>query len=441
MSGRRYVSWGGLGVNDPPVELLRWRCDKIPGGDRRSPLVLPFGNGRSYGDVCINEQGGVLDCRGLDRFISFDPSEGLLRCEGGVLVSDILDLIVPRGWFLPVVPGTRWITVGGAIANDIHGKNHHRAGTFGCHVEQLELLRCDGSRRICSLRDNPDWFRATVGGLGLTGVITWAEIRLKRIEGSQIDCEVIRFERLADFFALAEESDRSYEYTVAWVDALKTGKSAGRGLFFRGNHGDGRGKPPSVGRTEAKGFSRLPRVRVVTRPLVRMFNELYYSRQVRRRRCYKSGYRSFFFPLDAIGGWNRLYGSGGLLQYQFVVPMTDAEEVVGEILGLAARSTSTSFLTVLKVFGIRRSPGLLSFPAPGVTMALDFPNLGKPTLELLDRFDQVVMDAGGSIYPAKDARMPTDVFKRSFPDWPEIVSYLDPGISSTFWRRVTGDSA
>jgi FAD/FMN-containing dehydrogenase len=440
MPSGRYESWGGLGMHDAPVEVLRWRCDEIPGGKDRPKPLLPYGNGRSYGDVCLNDHGGLLDCRGLDRFISFDPSAGLLRCEAGVLVADILDLVVPSGWFLPVVPGTRWITVGGAIANDIHGKNHHRAGTIGCHVQRLELLRCDGSRRVCSEGENPDWFRATVGGLGLTGVVTWVEIRLKRIPGADIDCESIRFERLADFFALAEESDRSFEYTVAWVDALKTGKRAGRGLFFRGNHGDRAVESATAGRPEAKGFSRLPRVRVVTRPAVRVFNELYYSRQIRQRRRYKSGYRPFFFPLDAVGGWNRLYGPGGLLQYQFVVPMADAEEVVGEVLALAARSSSTPFLTVLKVFGDRQSPGLLSFPAPGATMALDFPHLGESTLRLLDQFDRLVGLAGGSIYPAKDARMTAEVFNQCFPGWHEMAPYLDPGISSSFWRRVTGKS-
>lgn len=401
--------------------------------------ALPFGNGRSYGDVCLNDGGLLLDCRGMDRFISFDPENGVLRCEAGVLLRDILRVVVPQGWFLPVVPGTQWVTVGGAIANDIHGKNHHRAGTFGRHVRCLELLRTDGSRRRCSPSSHPDWFSATVAGLGLTGVVTWAEIQLKPIPGATIECESIRVGSLSDFFSLADESDEAYEYTVAWVDALSRGSRLGRGLFFRGNHtaaDDG----PGGDATEKVSLARLPALPLVNRPAVRLFNALYAGRQLGavKRTC--TPYGPFFFPLDAVGGWNRFYGAGGLLQYQFVVPLADGPDVVSEVLELASRSDAAPFLTVLKVFGDLASPGLLSFPRKGVTMAVDFPNKGRDTMELLENFDKLVRSAGGAVYPAKDARMSPQTFQACFPEWSRLLPFIDPGLSSGFWRRVTGAS-
>ncbi|MCZ6589743.1 MAG: FAD-binding oxidoreductase, partial [Alphaproteobacteria bacterium] len=198
--------------------------------------VLAYGNGRSYGDSCLNTGGVLIDCRHLDRFISFDDGNGVLRCEAGVLLADILDVAVPRGWFPPVSPGTRLVTVGGAIANDVHGKNHHRAGTFGCHLRCFELLRSNGDRLLCSPDENQEYFQATIGGLGLTGVVTWAEMQLKPISCAYIDQEVIRFHDLAGFFRLSEASDEEFEYTVAWIDCLAKGSSLGRGLFVRGNH-------------------------------------------------------------------------------------------------------------------------------------------------------------------------------------------------------------
>ena len=202
----------------------------------RAASWLAYGNGRSYGDSCLNDGGVVIDMRGLDRFIRFDATSGRLTCEGGVLLADILRLTVPRGWFLPVTPGTQFVTVGGAIANDVHGKNHHVRGTFGRHVLALELVRSDGTRHVCSGQSNGELFRATVGGLGLTGVIEWAEIQLIPIAGSTIDAESIKFDSLDDFFALSRESDRAFEYTVAWIDCLHRGRRGSRGHFFRGNH-------------------------------------------------------------------------------------------------------------------------------------------------------------------------------------------------------------
>jgi FAD/FMN-containing dehydrogenase len=310
---------------------------------------------------------------------------------------------------------------------------------MGHHIRSFELLRSDGTRRTCSPSSNSDWFRATVGGLGLTGIITWAEIQLKPISGSDILCETIRFYSLEEFFELARESDSAFEYTVAWVNALTTGRKLGQGVFFRGNHASTDSGSVLSGR-EKFDLGLLPPIRLVTRPFVRLFNTLYaISKGVSAGRS-RAHYRPFFFPLDVVGSWNRLYGTQGMLQYQFVVPSEGAVDVVEEILDRAARCVAAPFLTVLKVFGDRPSPGLLSFPRPGITMAIDFPNRGRPLMELLEVFDDLVTGAGGALYPAKDARMSPEAFRAGFPHWQNMLPCVDPSISSSFWRRVTGSS-
>ena len=233
---KSHESWGRYPKSEPAQILrLSW-ASEVPDLNRLSRPVLPYGKGRSYGDCCLNDGGILLDASGLDRFILFDPETGLLRCEAGVTLKTILELILPANWFLPVTPGTQFVTVGGAIANDVHGKNHHRAGSFGCHLERFELLRSDRGKVLCSRECNRDLFEATIGGLGLTGLILWAEFQLKRVSGPLIDCEKLRFETLEEFFELSASSDKDYEYTVAWLDCMSTGNKRGRGIFLRGNH-------------------------------------------------------------------------------------------------------------------------------------------------------------------------------------------------------------
>ena len=397
--------------------------------------MLPYGNGRSYGDCCLNDGGVLLDTRGLDRFIDFDSKSGVMRCEAGILLRDILDFAVPRGWFLPVVPGTQLITVGGAIANDIHGKNHHRAGTFGAHVLRLELLRSDGSRLECSPEREPEWFASTIGGLGLTGLITWAEIHLKPILNPWIDVETIRYPDLETFFELSAEADRDYEYTVAWVDSSALGRSLGRGLFIRGNHASNtkNNGPSGPGRGLMVPFE-IP-FSLMTPLSIRVLNQTYYYSQISSRRRKTIHYAPFFFPLDGIAFWNRIYGPLGFLQYQFVVPMEHGPGVVRKTIEQSARSRMRSFMTVLKVFGDHRSYGLLSYPRPGVTLALDFPNRGGALFKLLDKLDDIVAAAGGAVYPAKDARMSGQHFRRFYPEWDRLCEYVDPRFSSSLWRR------
>lgn len=429
-----YQSWGRYPQVRQEAYRLHWRDARLPVIPNR--FMLPYGNGRSYGDSCLLEGGLLLDARGLDRFIAFDPAVGLLRCEAGVMLAAILERVVPQGWFLPVTPGTRYITVGGAIANDVHGKNHHRAGTWGCHVQRFELLRSTGERLVCSADQNPDWFKATIGGLGLTGVILWAEIALKRISNPYIDGETIRFRNLEQFFELAADSDRDYEYTVAWLDCLARGRSLGRGLFTRGNHAAAlcRQRPKAPGRRLSFPVE-LP-FSLVNSTTLRLFNSLYYHKQFSRYQRAISHYEPFFYPLDGIRAWNRLYGPKGFLQYQCVVPPKDSHKVTEEILNRIAASRTGSFLAVLKVFGHHSSPGMLSFPRLGVTLALDFPNRGEPTIQLLDRLDDIVGAANGAVYPAKDARMSSLIFRKGFPAWERFTAYVDPGFSSNFWRRV-----
>ena len=395
--------------------------------------MLAYGNGRSYGDVCLNDGGTLLHTRGLDRYIAFDPASGILRCEAGVLFADILDFAVPRGWFLPVTPGTRFITVGGAIANDVHGKNHHGAGTFGEHLLRFELLRSDGTRIECSPTQHADLYSATIAGLGLTGVIVWAEFRLLRIASPWMAQETRRFANLGEFFALSAQSERDYAYTVAWIDCAASGDSFGRGLFFRANHA------PAAVVARAPRLHRLivpftPPFSLINGLSLRAFNELYFRRA--REGNAIVHYEPYFYPLDAVGEWNRIYGPRGFLQYQCVVPPSAAEAAVTELLKRIAASGTGSFLAVLKVFADRAPAGILSFPRAGTTLALDFPNRGAATFSLLDRLDDIVAAAGGAVYPAKDARMSGVRFRQYFPHWQSMLPRIDPKFSSGFWRRV-----
>jgi FAD/FMN-containing dehydrogenase len=395
--------------------------------------LLPFGLGRSYGDSCLNAGRGIIDCRRLNRILDFDESTGMLRCESGVSLSDIIDVFLPKGWFLPVTPGTRFVTVGGAIANDVHGKNHHCAGTFGAHVRQIGLHRSSDGLVTCSANENADMLRATIGGLGLTGVIAWADIQLKQVAGPWIAADLVPFESLNSFLDLSRESDGRFEYTVAWIDCF-AGKNL-RGIFFRGNHAANSGKEFRPSRGLKVPFSQP--AWLLNRYSVKAFNTAYYKLHPGRKGAAVVPYDSFFYPLDSIRQWNLLYGKQGFLQYQCVIPETNLE-AIGDLLDRIARSGMGSFLGVLKQFGSAPSAGMLSFPRPGLTIALDFAMRGERTLKLMQSLDDIVEQSGGALYPAKDARMSPALFEASFPHWRGFVPYIDPKMSSSFWRRVTG---
>lgn len=438
-----FECWGRYPRASHRARAVHWRGEHVLRGAERP--VLPYGLGRSYGDVCLNDHGTLLCTRGLDRFLAFDPDAGVLECEAGVTLGEALDLVAPRGFFLPVVPGTAQVTIGGAIANDVHGKNHHRSGTFGAHVLELELLRSSGERLVCSATSHPELFRATIGGLGLTGLVLRARFRLWRGGAARVAAETVPFSSLARWFELAEESDAAHEFTVAWIDAAARGAKLGRGVLHRGSFVDAASpraalrkphfaRPPVLGVPFALPFSPL------RRSTVAVFNALYHARARARGGRVEADARSFFFPLDAVGHWNRLYGQAGLQQFQCVLPPASAQAALAEILDRAARSGEGSFLAVLKRFGGAASPGLLSFPREGVTLALDFPNRGDRTRRLLADLHAVVAASGGRIYPAKDAAMSPEQFHAQYAEaLPAFRRQRDPAFSSSFWRRVNGD--
>ncbi|MEJ6023459.1 FAD-binding oxidoreductase [Ramlibacter sp. PS4R-6] len=423
-------SWGRLERSaHRTVPLLE--SDSLAAAIAGSPLPgLAYGMGRSYGDACLNPGGTLWETGRLDRFASFDAATGLLDCEAGVLLGDIQRTFAPRGWMLAVSPGTQFVTVGGAIANDVHGKNHHARGTFGEHVDALTLVRTDRRVIECGPQRESGWFAATVGGLGLTGVIARATLRLARVPGPWFEVQTLPFRTLADFFRYSDESEAAWEHTVAWIDCLS---AEGRGIFFRGRPVPSDAPPPREHRR------RLPvDLPLVNRFSLRAFNMLYHAKQSRAPQQSVQHYSRFLYPLDGIAHWNRIYGRRGFYQYQSVVPQGSRVEATREMLTRISRSGEGSFLAVLKTFGRREAPGMLSFPMHGVTLAVDFANAGERTAKLLASLDDVVRDAKGRLYPAKDARMPAALFEAGYPGLQEFKAYRDPGISSAMSRRLMG---
>lgn len=394
--------------------------------------TLAHGLGRSYGDSGLNLGGGLVRTVALDRLIAFDRETGIVRAEAGVSIDALLRVCVPAGWFVPVTPGTKFVTLGGAVANDVHGKNHHLAGTFGGHVTRMGLWRGDRGEIACAPDENGDLFALTIGGLGLTGVITWVELRLERIASALLAVENLPFDDLDGFFALSAES-AGWPFTVAWVDTLARGAGLGRGIFSRGRWAETGGLE-----AHSRGGPRMPMDApsgLLNSLTVGAFNRLYRARPGARFRG-RQHYDPFFYPLDKLRDWNRMYGSAGFYQWQCAVPTETMQPVTRTLLELISASGEASFLAVLKTFGDVPSPGVLSFPMPGATLALDFPNRGSSTLALLARLDRVVAEAGGRLYPAKDGRLPPAMFRAGFPRWEELEAARDPVLMSSFWRRM-----
>jgi FAD/FMN-containing dehydrogenase len=430
-------SWGRLGRVPHELDRPAFPDQAVSALKASGPPKLGYGMGRSYGDVCLNTNGRLIVTDLLDHIVWINRKHGFIRAEAGITIDRLLRVVVPEGWFVPVVPGTKYVTLGGAVANDVHGKNHETAGTFGCHVRALGLARSSGEVLTLSPLDNPDLFAATVGGLGLTGLILWVELQLTQIRSAFIDAETLPIEDLDAFFRIAEES-RDWPYTVAWIDCLAKRAALGRGLFIRGRHAE----------TGNLLVHREPYVSVpidapsglLNAQTIRLFNAFYRGRPWILGSHYNH-YNSYFFPLDAVAQWNRLYGSRGFFQHQSVVPMANAEATIRKLLELTAQRREGSFLVVLKLFGDRRSPGTLSFPLPGATLALDFPNKGESTLRLLAQMSEIVLEAGGRLYPAKDATMSAQAFRAGYPAWRTVEAKRDPAIMSDFWRRVTAEAA
>lgn len=427
------LSWGMFPkVFKQVLITLPYRFSKLP---EATQTLLPRGLGRSYGDSCLNDSGILIGSQQLNHFIDFSRSSGVLRCESGVSFDEILKLVVPEGWFLPVTPGTKFVTVGGAIANDVHGKNHHKAGNFGHHVIQFEILKSTGERIICSREQNSDLFYATIGGLGLTGFITWAEFRLTKIPSTWIAQEQIQFQSLDEFFKINEASEKNYEYTVAWVDCVSSSNDI-RGIYLRGNFASVK----DFRLHKSGGFKTIPFFFpswVLNKFSIKAFNALYYRKNLTKVKTDIVHYDRFFYPLDSIHQWNKIYGKNGFLQYQFVIPYKGTNwQTVSKIFDIIKSSEMGSFLAVLKTFGPIESEGMLSFPQEGLTLALDFPNYGDKLFKVLDECDEIVKKAGGRVYPAKDARMSAPSFAAFYPRTTEFKKFVDPAFSSSFWRRV-----
>lgn len=431
-------SWGRYPYFPQTPHSVAWRAE-APGEFNRLASthgsLLPFGNGRSYGDSCLATSDQVLYLRPLDRFISVDWNTGVVRAEAGVTLAEILQLAIPRGWFLSVTPGTKFATLGGAVANDVHGKNHHMRGTFGCHVRRFGLVRSDRERLEVAPGDADGIFAATIGGLGLTGIIDWVEIQLMPVKSSFVDLVKIRFESLNEFFTLSRELDAQHEYAVAWIDCAARGKSMGRGIYIVGDHAEEGGLYYDDRRKLS--VPLVPPISAINSVSLRVFNHFYYNAAKLGHHSERVGYEPYFYPLDRVLHWNRIYGPKGFQQYQCVIPDSAGDAAVGDMLDTIAASGSGSFLAVLKRFANLPSPGLLSFPEPGTTLALDFPERGEVTARLFANLDAIVRAAAGRIYPAKDAHMSGEFFRTAYPQWTQLEALRDPALCSRFWKRVT----
>lgn len=402
------------------------------------------GLGRSYGDAALNRDGGVICLTRLNRFLAFDPASGVLECEAGTSLAEIIQYFLPRGFFLPVTPGTRFVTVGGAIAADVHGKNHHQDGTLAKYLLDFKLLVPRGDVLFCSPASNPKVFWATVGGMGLTGVILSARIQLRRVESAYVLVDYQRAQNLEAALDRMGESDARYQYSVAWVDCLAGGKSLGRAILMCGNHATASQMPERL-RDPLAGLSRrrwtlpfdFPSL-ALNSLTVGAFNTLYYAahRSAASRLVH---FERFFYPLDAIQDWNRLYGKRGFVQYQLALPLEGGRAGLAAVLERLARSRRASFLAVLKRFG-EANPGLLSFPVHGYTLALDLP-VTSGLLPFLHELDSLVLAHGGRVYLAKDAVLNVSSLAAMYPKLDEfraIKRDLDPRglLCSSLARRL-----
>jgi decaprenylphospho-beta-D-ribofuranose 2-oxidase len=425
VSERRLLTgWGRTAATAADVAGL----DALNRADGRG--VIARGLGRAYGDAAQNAGGTVIDTTSLDGLLAFDEESGVVTVEAGMSIGALIERVLPHGWFVPVTPGTRHVTVGGAIASDVHGKNHHRDGSFSSHVDSIELLAPTGRHVLSS---GSDGFAATAGGMGLTGIVVQATLRLLRVETAHVLEDVERCVDVDDCMARMEARDEDYRYSVAWIDCLARGAALGRSVLLRGDHARVEDLPA---RLRPRALERGRGLRVpappwapnglLRRETVAAFNELYFRRAPREERGRLVGLDPFFYPLDAVEGWNRMYGSRGFLQYQFVVPF-GSEGALREALQRLSGARVASFLAVLKRFG--PGSGMISFPMPGWTLALDMP-AGDPTLgPLLDGLDSLVAEAGGRVYLSKDSRLRPDLLEAMYPSigaWREAVRELDP---------------
>ncbi len=413
-------NWSNYPVKD--AMLTYWRGENIPTASKN---WIARGLGRCYGDASLSDQ--IFSTVKHNHILAFAPESGMVCCQSGVSLHDLLEVFVPKGWFLPVTPGTKFITVGGALASDIHGKNHHVAGCFGDHVTSCTLILANGERMSCSPTENSEVFNATRGGMGLTGMIDTVTFKLKKIESCYIKQRQIKAKNLDEVLTLFD-TYKSYTYSMAWIDCLKGGKNFGRSIMMMGEHAtleelnSNQRKKPLTGKVgrDINMPINLPGF-VLNALSVKAFNWLYFHKNVKKVIENTVHYDPFFYPLDSILHWNRMYGKGGFVQYQFVLPINNSEEGLVKIMNRIRQKGWGSFLSVLKLFGKQES--LISFPMEGYTLALDFP-LKKGLFAFLDELDELVLELGGRIYLTKDARMKAATFENSYPHSQEFLSIL-----------------
>jgi len=428
------------------IELSGWgrylrRLSTVTRPERTGEAVPPAsgpmivrGQGRSYNSAAMLADGLVMLSERLDRIISFDEASGLLRAEAGTTLAQVLDEFVPRGWFPPVTPGTKFVSLGGCVAADVHGKNHHRDGGFGGYVAELEIVLADGSRRRCSPQEDVELFWATIGGMGLTGIITEISFQLRPIETAYLVVEHRRASNLDELLTLLEDQSLDDHYSVAWIDCLAKGRSMGRGILMRGHHAEVaalQGKVENPLRLKPQRRFNLSfdlPAGLLNSLSGSAFNHFYYWSQGRRDQPFITDYEGFFYPLDSVGNWNRLYGPRGFVQYQCVFPPATARRGLRRLLEELAHSGRASFLGVLKRFG-QQGQGLLSFPMEGYTLAIDLPVTNPELFRFLDQLDEIVMEHGGRVYLAKNPRLRPELFRAMYPrlpEWERIKTRVDP---------------
>lgn len=402
---QKVTNWG----NYPAVEVEMKSEDtisKIKEYIRNNNEVIARGNGRCYGDAALGKH--IFSTKRLNKFIHFDRLNGIIECESGVLLSDVLELIVPQGYFLYVTPGTKYVSVGGAIASDVHGKNHHSEGCFSDYLISFSILKDKGEVLTCSREENSDLFWATVGGMGLTGIILSAKFKLKNIETAYIRQESIKAENLDEIFTLFDESE-DWTYNVAWIDCLQKGKNLGRSILMRGEHAFSDELPVSLQKNALTLKQKIqPTIPfyfpnfILNHWTVKIFNKLYYGKQRKNKISTFVNYETFFYPLDSLKGWNKIYGKKGFIQYQMVIPKAQGKEGMKKILETIAHSGNGSFLAVLKLFRKPNPEAYNTFPIEGYTLALDF-KINKKLKKLVAKLDDIVEEFGGRIYRSKDS--------------------------------------